>query len=86
MHQVIFQPEKHRFITEQDGRQSGILEYSDTGAGIWNIHHTEVDPGFRGQGIAKILVEAAAAEAEKRHIRLSATCSYAQKVLQRQSK
>lgn len=81
MHQISFRPERLCFIAEQEGRQSGILEYSDTGSGAWNIHHTEVDPEFRGQGVAKLLVEAAAAEAAKQGIRLTASCDYAHKML-----
>lgn len=40
------------------------------------IDHTEVDPGLRGQGVARRLLDAAVAWARASGIRVSASCSY----------
>lgn len=47
----------------------------------WNIVHTVVDNQYRGQGIAKKLVQCVKENAEKYHKQLTASCSYAKKVL-----
>lgn len=47
----------------------------------WYITHTEVDPQFGGQGIARKLVNIVAEEAEKQNIQVIPICSYAVKVL-----
>ncbi len=42
---------------------------------------TFTDPSLRGQGIARKLVEKVADYARENNLKVSATCSYAQKVL-----
>ena len=46
------------------------------------VDHTFVGESLRGQGIAGKLVEAVAAYARDQGLKVSATCSYAHKVLQ----
>ncbi len=65
------------------GRQVGECDYDVTDDG-WVIYHTEVDEEFGGKGIAKRLVYAVVEQAEKQGINVSATCSYARKVLEKQ--
>ncbi len=47
----------------------------------WVICHTGVRPEYTGKGIAKRLVYAVLQAAEQRKVPISATCSYAVKVL-----
>ena len=49
--------------------------------GHWTIVHTGVRPEYEGRGIAKRLVYAVLEAAERRGIEVSATCSYAQRIL-----
>ena len=49
----------------------------------WNIVHTGVDNSYRGQGIAKKLVECIINNAKENNKKLIAECSYAKKLLDR---
>ncbi|EGV37163.1 GNAT family N-acetyltransferase [Neisseria weaveri] len=73
-------PETRTFILSVGREQAGHLNY-EISDGIWNITHTVVDPAFRGQGLAKVLVEAAIEEAKKHQVGLTASCDYAAAVL-----
>ena len=65
------------FFIEQHGRRIAELTYGRTSAGVVNIDHTEVDNSLRGQGVARLLLDAAVRWARENHVQLSATCSYA---------
>ena len=52
---------------------------------IWNIVHTVVDKEHQGQGIARKLVECVVENAKKYNKRLVADCSYAKKLLEKNS-
>ena len=65
------------FFIEQHGRRIAELTYGRTSAGVANIDHTEVDVSLRGQGVARLLLDAAVRWARETHAQLSATCSYA---------
>ena len=56
-----------------------FLENEDT----WNIIHTEVNPSYQGQGIARKLVENVMENAEKVNKKIIAKCSYAKKVIEK---
>lgn len=73
-------PEQNTFILSKDSEEAGHLKY-DVSDGLWNITHTVISPAYRGQGLARILVEEAMAEAAKHNIRLTASCDYAASVL-----
>lgn len=47
----------------------------------WTIIHTIVNDNYRGQGIAKKLVTSIIENGQKENIILTATCSYAKKIL-----
>ncbi len=83
MNHIQHHAERHMFTLLQDKRQAGYLSYRP-GPGGWDIEHTVIDPAYRGQGLARLLVDAAIAEAARQNIRLSASCSYAAAVLARQ--
>ncbi len=80
MNSIHYQAEQQRFSLMQNGREAGYLTYRKNGD-AWNIDHTVVSPEYRGQGLARLLVDAAITEAEKQNIRLSASCSYAADIL-----
>lgn len=48
---------------------------------LLEVNQTFTDPSLRGQGIARKLVERVAKHARDQGYKLSATCSYAHKVL-----
>ena len=60
----------------------GVCEFKDSDEG-WVIFHTEVNPNYKGQGIAKRLLDAIVNEARNRKIKIIPECSYAKKVMNR---
>lgn len=73
-------PEQQKFSLLKNFEEAGFLTYRVTGDG-WEIDETVVSPAFRGQGLARILVEAAIAEAGRQNVGLTARCEYAAGVL-----
>ncbi len=69
------------FLLEEDGRQVGELHYQLAG-GRMMITHTEVAARLRGGGLARELVDAAAAWARAEKLKILPLCSYAGAVLQ----
>ncbi len=78
---VSFDEANNRSVACLDGVQIGECDFDVTGDG-WVIYHTEVDSEQNGKGIAKRLVYAILEQADKKGIRISATCSYARKVIE----
>ena len=72
---------KGAFFIEQAGERVAELQYFHPGGDKINIYHTEVDESLKGQGVGKQLVEAAAAYAREKGLKVEATCPYAAKVL-----
>jgi uncharacterized protein len=70
------------FVLNQEGRQVGELHY-DLAGNRMVILHTEVVPRLRGGGLARTLVDAAAAWARERQLKILPRCSYARIVLVR---
>ncbi len=82
MIRIEYEPALCRSAAYDGDRPVGMCEYAVSG-NTWTIFHTEVDPAYGGQGIAKKLVlcvDAAAAEAGAGAV---STCSYALRVLGR---
>lgn len=81
---IRFDKEKNRavaFDTEK-GIEVGVCELvadSDT----FVIEHTEVNPEYKGMGIAKKLIDKVVDEMRIRDKKLKATCSYAQTMLEK---
>jgi predicted GNAT family acetyltransferase len=67
------------FYVAVDGERLAHLSYGRSGGGA-NIEHTYVSDRLRGQGVARRLVDAAVAWARQSGTKLSATCSYAKSV------
>lgn len=78
-----FNPEDKEIIAKNEkGEQVGEIEYRDKGES-WDVSHTGVKPEYRGGDIARTLVQLLVEEARKANVKLSATCPYAVKVLER---
>ena len=67
------------FFIEHEGRRVAELTYHRSGPDIV-VTHTWVDPGRRGQGDAKRLVDAVVAYARAEKARIVTLCSYVAKV------
>lgn len=75
-----FEPEMNRSAAYADNELIGICDYVNQD-GKWLITHTEVNPEFGGQGIARKLVLMIAKNAAESGIEVVPICSYAVKVL-----
>lgn len=73
------------FEAKEDGRSAGEIIYSRAGESKIIIEHTEVDPGFQGQGVGKKLVAKVAEFARENNLKIIPECSYAKKVMERSS-
>ena len=80
MIRIIFNENKHCAIALDEDKEVGICEYVTTGDS-WDIVHTYVDSNYQGQGIARNLVGCVITEARDRNISLTSSCSYANKIL-----
>jgi len=64
------------FFIVRDGKRVAEMTYRRTGDSRIIIDHTEVDPGLRGHGVARSLLDAVVAWARQTHTTIGATCSY----------
>ncbi|MCQ9326530.1 GNAT family N-acetyltransferase [Neisseria dentiae] len=80
MSTVKYFPDQQKFSLLQDFDEAGYLTYRIEN-GAWDIDHTVINPAHRGKGLARVLVEAAATEAAKQNVALTASCDYAAAVL-----
>lgn len=82
MERIRHRPSRAVFDLEVDGERCGYLSYSLSG-GVMTIHYVEVDPGRRGHGLGRVLVDAAEQWARGEGHDVTATCPYAALVLAR---
>ena len=78
--QIVFEPEHFRSAAYDGETRVGVAEIEDT-HGCWVITHTEVDPAYGGQGIARRLIEEVVAEARRAGKKIVPLCSYAEKLM-----
>ncbi len=78
---VVMDKARNRSVAMQDEQEIGECEYSVEGD-KWCIYHTGVREGYEGKKIAKRLVFKVLEEAERNKIAVSASCSYAKKVIE----
>jgi predicted GNAT family acetyltransferase len=71
------------FYVEADGERLAHMSYARGAPGHVVIEHTEVSERLRGRGVARRLVDAAVDWARATGTKLSATCSYAKGVLEK---
>ncbi len=64
-------------------KRIGYLSYDWESDSVFAIMHTVVDPEYRGQGIAKALLDSAVAFARKNSYKIRPVCPYAEKVFSR---
>ena len=71
------------FYIEENGEWLAEMTYAREGARKIVIDHTEVDERLKGKGVGKHLVAAAVKHARDKNLLIKATCSFAQKVLEK---
>jgi uncharacterized protein len=77
--EVVHQPSTHRYLISSDGKHAGFLEYEDTEVNRL-FTHTVVDPAFRGEGLASILVrEGITDTVATTKLNIVSACSYVTK-------
>jgi predicted GNAT family acetyltransferase len=64
----------------EDGRQAGEMTYTHAGPGKFIIDHTEVDPGFKGQGVGNKMLMAAVEYARQEQLKIMPLCPFAKSV------
>ncbi len=75
---------KISYVDEQ-GNELAKITFPEVSEGVFEIDHTIVDESLRGQGIAGKLVKQAVDEITKRGGKVTASCSYAKKWLEKNS-
>ena len=78
-----FITESNRIICLDSGQQVGEVTFPETETGVFDINHTFVDPSMQGKGIAAELVRRAIEEIKSRKGKLTASCSYAQRYIEK---
>ena len=75
------------YANNEDNKIIAEIDFEKVDENTYNIYHTFVDESLRGQGIANELVTRAYKEiTEVRNSKVTATCSYARKWLERKNK
>lgn len=64
------------FFIRRNGSCIAEMTYHRAGPGIAVFDHTEVDPSLRGQGVARLLFDAAVAWARSNGMKITPRCSY----------
>ena len=80
--QIQYEAEHCRSAAYDGERRVGVAEF-DAQDGRWVITHTEVDPAYGGQGIARRLIEEVIAAARRDGAKIVPVCSYAEKMMRR---
>ena len=80
--QIRYEAEHCRSAAYDGERRVGVAEF-DAQDGRWVITHTEVDPAYGGQGIARRLIEEVIAAARRDGAKIVPLCSYADKMMRR---
>ena len=66
--------EDARFVIVVDGETAGFAEFVESD-GVRDFNHTVVDPKFRGQGLAKVLIKQALDASIADGFKIVPTCS-----------
>ena len=78
--QIRYEAEHCRSAAYDGDKRIGVAEF-DAQDGRWRITHTEVDPAYGGQGIARRLIEVLIAAARSDGAKIVPICSYAEKMM-----
>ena len=79
---IVWEAETRRSAAYDGEKRIGVAEIEEEG-GRWVITHTEVDPAYGGQGIARHLIEEVIAAARRDGAKIVPLCSYAAKMMRR---
>ncbi len=71
------------FEAFDNGKRIGYLSYEWESDSVFAIMHTVVDPEYRGQGIAKALLDAAVDFARENCHKIRPVCPYVEKMFAR---
>ena len=74
--------ENNKSVAYDDNKKIGECDFIES-QNTWNITHTEVDSSYRGQGIARKLVECVVENSNKQGKELVADCFYAKKIIEK---
>ena len=77
---IVFEANSERSAAYVECNLIGECEFEVSGT-KWIITHTGVRPNYKGQGIAKLLVECVIEEARKNQVKVLPICSYAKKMM-----
>ena len=80
---MIFKTENEKVVCLHNGKEVGVVTFPEIQKGIFNIDHTLVDDSMQGNGIAAKLVSHAIAAIHLRGGVVTASCSYAQKYIEK---
>ncbi|MBQ7014352.1 MAG: GNAT family N-acetyltransferase [Oscillospiraceae bacterium] len=78
-----FQTKPNRILCIEDGAEVGYVTFPEREAGVFEIDHTVVDKSMQGRGVAAQLVRLAIQEIHRQGGTVTASCSYAQKYLEK---
>ena len=82
---IIFEDSKNRSVAFDEETFVGECNFLVTEENI-NIIHTEVNNNYKGQGIARKLVECVLDNVKKYNKKIIADCSYAKKIIEENNK
>lgn len=68
------------FFIRENGKRIGEMVYSRVDEHIINIEHTEVDPDYKGKGLAQKLMAKAIEYARENQQKIIPTCAFAKSV------
>lgn len=80
MIKIKFEKEINKAVAYDSNTKIGECAFIEEGK-YWNIFHTEVSDLYKGQGIAKRLVEEIIKNAKKYNKELVVDCSYAKRII-----
>ena len=80
--EIADRPDQRRYVLTVDGAEAGEVAYRRQGERLL-VDHTEVDPGFEGQGLGSRLARHVLDDARARHLSIVPYCPFLSAYLQR---
>jgi hypothetical protein len=74
---------KGQFEARDNGNMAGILTFTQQETKQITIHHTEVNPQFKGKGVGKSLFMEAVGFARKNDLKIYPECTFAQSMFEK---
>lgn len=78
-----FITKNERIVCVENGVEVGEVTFPEIEKGVFDINHTFVDKSMQGKGIAAELVSRAIKEIKQRGGEIRASCSYAQRYIEK---